>query len=1748
MKKLRLILSMVCLSVFGLIAYQADAQQTRGGTPPTFLVKEAQALPAQAYVKLPVNFSISELLEEDEFNAKNGIIRPRVAKSISSNITMENSGKWDELPDGRKIWRVAIEAKNAKAIILGYDDFYLPEGSQLFIYNADKTHVLGAYDYASNLQGGTYSTAFVAGDVSILEYVAPLTETVNNARIKISSVGYGYNHIHIVPKTGNDLQVSPNTSLSCQVNVICSEGDLYREQIKSVCHLLMLSGGSWYICSGTLINNTVSNGKPYIISAYHCYEGTSASELLQWQFYFFYESAVCESNTGYVTNQYLTGAYLRSDVSISGGSDGLLLELVNAIPVEWINDGKVSFAGWRRTLPPTTTKGVGIHHPQGDTKKILTYDGITISQWNGSDGSVGAANAHIQIYPAQTEHGWSQTEGGSSGSGLFDEDGYLIGTLTGGTSANCSSGSRSLYGGLFYHWDHGSGGGMGEFLDPDGSGDDECPPFPNTTTANFVSSSQNIYALESVKFSAVIHNIDSVSWEFQGGVPATSTLMQPIVKYDNPGDYDVKMTAYGKSDVTGNDTVIVVNSPQYIHVTIKGGASAAAPVANLAVGTDVSTVIFSDDGNGSTTARVGTTNASTAKWLKEGVSGSPSNTVIDNNWRVLNTGDPCNSGYGGNGDYFIGNPYVSGTYEVRLFNRVPFDFTGYASGVLKFRYYRKVWAFLSNNMDGLYVQYRASSSSSWTLLQTVATRNGAGVNDAWSDEISITLPNLSSDYQIAFVRQSSAGDGLAIDNIVIEGINQTMESHVTIWEGDAVNYYDLSTGVPVFYKYDFEGGEPATSTSTTSPIPVQYNTEGLYDASQWVKNTFGEDSIKLDDYVTVLHRELKSDKDEIYAECGDALVDTVVITSNRSWSITSIPAWITAVPNSHTHTGAEGTEESTEVIITVSANTGYQARLGGVVFTSDDGKVRTVVTVNQSTDEVPGLTAVVVPDNNAQITWNRLPGMPLPPSPCDAKGDFEDVNNYTTFWTTFTETGNTSPGWRHYSSWTGSSPLSLNSPGIVFCESFNNDVGAYVANAYLVTPKLQITSANHLLKYWIASQDPSYLDGYEVLLSETDAHSSAAAFTETIKSWGSAPGNWTEVTIDLTSYIGQEVYIAFHHKDEDMFILLLDNVSGLELANCASGVPMTKNAEKPMLSLENAVIIDAAIAKKIVSSNGDIEKLNEEQQTIQEKIAYLKEHPELTKSTPLFSERVINKQNIKRNNLVKLQSATAQDALTPQATDVSELIEMKWADFDDPYSSVGATGTTFKVAAKWPTAEAKAYKDYALRAMRIAVADPTADITLFVMEGSTEIYTQHVGKFAMAEDEYVDTVIDFDYPVIISGNADLYIGYSIAGGYSGYPSMRDAMNPGINGKGDVIYFNGAWYTIPDLLSNSPFGNWMIAGYAEKPKPSGFSVYRQRHGTTVTGDWELIATGLVDTTYFDEDIRPGGKYCYYVTYTHINLESCPSDTGCVFIMYKQDVNKKVINKEYGDDRPFDLELKNTAEDIDYFEGRLLPFDLTIESGTSITISGAPNDYSADILSAGLTELKAVLHEIPDTLLPDTVYIKVNVAKHDLYVTAVDKEREYGKDNPALTYTYNDFVYGETEANLAQPPQVSTNANRLSPIGEYKIAVTVFEDLNYNLIPVDGVLRVVRNEDRVDVFTPYDQNNINDRFMPDYKLKVFNRYGVLIYETENVSQKVLGWDGRFKNSNQLVDPGVYYYVAYDAITGKVIRKGSVTVVKK
>ena len=106
---------------------------------------------------------------------------------------------------------------------------------------------------------------------------------------------------------------------------------------------------------------------------------------------------------------------------------------------------------------------------------------------------------------------------------------------------------------------------------------------------------------------------------------------------------------------------------------------------------------------------------------------------------------------------------------------------------------------------------------------------------------------------------------------------------------------------------------------------------------------------------------------------------------------------------------------------------------------------------------------------------------------------------------------------------------------------------ALTPNNWLLSPQFTLPSPCNLSLVWYAkSQDPSYLEPLDILMSTTGGDT--AAFTTTVMSLNAVPGEYTQYVYSLANYAGQTVRFAFVHRNvTDQFRVNLDDVSILEI-------------------------------------------------------------------------------------------------------------------------------------------------------------------------------------------------------------------------------------------------------------------------------------------------------------------------------------------------------------------------------------------------------------------------------------------------------------------------------------------------------------------------------------------------------------------------------------------------------------------------
>ena len=287
---------------------------------------------------------VKKLLVEDNFESQFKDIPPRFGFPMTVNFGYTNSGTTEILPDGSRIWRLSIKSEGAISINLIFNSFYMPKGATFFVYNKDKSHIIGAFTDINNTSNKLFSTAPVKGDEIILEYNAPANVT-EKPEINISTVIHAYKNIFNLLKLK-----SYGSSGACNRNVICPEGDPYRDQIRSA--VMLLTSSNSRFCSGSMLNNARNDGTPFMLTANHCWSSGSDT----WIVMFKYESADCPNLSGDgPTNFTISGTTLCAK---NAASDFCLLRLSSKPPANY----NVYYNGWNAINVPASN-GFGVHHP-----------------------------------------------------------------------------------------------------------------------------------------------------------------------------------------------------------------------------------------------------------------------------------------------------------------------------------------------------------------------------------------------------------------------------------------------------------------------------------------------------------------------------------------------------------------------------------------------------------------------------------------------------------------------------------------------------------------------------------------------------------------------------------------------------------------------------------------------------------------------------------------------------------------------------------------------------------------------------------------------------------------------------------------------------------------------------------------------------------------------------------------------------------------------------------------------------------------------------------------------------------------------------------------------------------------------------------------------------------------------------------------------------------------------------------------
>jgi hypothetical protein len=306
-------------------------------------------------------------------------------------------------PDGSQIIVLIIKSFGASGIGVHFRNFALADGQEVYVYGAPANSIVfGPYTNKGPWGSGEFWSGTIAGDTAVIEFYTRTGE--NGKAFEIFEIS----HIFAEPDW-RLLSPEPDV-LNCEVDASC-----YGDAEKNAVGRILFNDNGVFVCTGTLLNDRAQDRTPYFLTANHCVSTQAVAQTVE--VYWFYQTTSCNSGVLRSWVQSPPGANLLATQS---SNDFSLLRLLNSAPAG------AGFSGWTSAAQSTGTAVFGLHHPGPYVPPDVP------SYLRRSSGGITSTNATCFNLVNGYQADWTSgtTEPGSSGSGLWNLNGQLVGVLS----------------------------------------------------------------------------------------------------------------------------------------------------------------------------------------------------------------------------------------------------------------------------------------------------------------------------------------------------------------------------------------------------------------------------------------------------------------------------------------------------------------------------------------------------------------------------------------------------------------------------------------------------------------------------------------------------------------------------------------------------------------------------------------------------------------------------------------------------------------------------------------------------------------------------------------------------------------------------------------------------------------------------------------------------------------------------------------------------------------------------------------------------------------------------------------------------------------------------------------------------------------------------------------------------------------------------------------------------------------------
>jgi lysyl endopeptidase len=349
---------------------------------------------------------------------------------VPHSVSTASGGSWSSA-NGQATWRYAVQVPTAVSLSFHATKSVLPASATLVVSGAKTTTSYRAQD----LHRGDLWSRIQPGDALQFTLTVP-AEDRSKVELDIVSLQAGYRSLGTGVKDHpyylklKAQQAAATGNAACVVNYECQVTSA-NTPLGAATVALVVS--NLYQCTGVLINNVAGDNTPYVLTARHCETGqlgggnpgAASTVVAYWD-----ATTACGSTLASI---YGSGVPTQTGAQTVVEQQDAWLILLDVNPI--VSDAQ--FAGFDAS-GGTVQGGYTIHHAEGYDKQFTA--------WFGQAAAVNENDVLGSTYESnfwETVNQLGNIAPGASGSGLFDQNNHLVGSLTLGRTTNDPSGYGS---------------------------------------------------------------------------------------------------------------------------------------------------------------------------------------------------------------------------------------------------------------------------------------------------------------------------------------------------------------------------------------------------------------------------------------------------------------------------------------------------------------------------------------------------------------------------------------------------------------------------------------------------------------------------------------------------------------------------------------------------------------------------------------------------------------------------------------------------------------------------------------------------------------------------------------------------------------------------------------------------------------------------------------------------------------------------------------------------------------------------------------------------------------------------------------------------------------------------------------------------------------------------------------------------------------------------------------------------------